>query len=98
MVLEMTYQQLERAVNPTHDIKLFAGRSNPALAQEIADYLGIDKEKITMDSRLAEDLGADSLDAVELIMTLEDEFGIEVDDEAATKIKKVSDIVEFLEK
>ena len=40
MVLEMTYQQLERAVNPTHDIKLFSGRSNPALAQEIADYLG----------------------------------------------------------
>ena len=39
MVLEMTYSQLERAVNPTHDIKLFAGRSNPALAQEIADYL-----------------------------------------------------------
>lgn len=64
----------------------------------IAEELGIDKEKITMESRLAEDLGADSLDAVELIMTLEDEFGIEVDDEAATKIKKVSDIVEFLEK
>ena len=39
MVLEMTYPQLERAINPTHDIKLFAGRSNPALAQEIADYL-----------------------------------------------------------
>ena len=64
----------------------------------ISNELGIDKEKITMDSRLAEDLGADSLDAVELIMALEDEFGIEVDDEAATKIKKVSDIVEFLEK
>ena len=40
MVLEMTYPQLEKAVNPTHDIKLFAGRSNPKLAQEIADYLG----------------------------------------------------------
>ena len=64
----------------------------------IANELGIDKEKITMESRLAEDLGADSLDAVELIMALEDAFGIEVDDEAATKIKKVSDIVEFLEK
>jgi len=64
----------------------------------IAKELGIDKEIITMDSRLAEDLGADSLDAVELIMSLEDEFGIEVDDEAATKIKKVSDIVEFLNK
>ncbi len=40
MVLEMPYAQLERAVNPTHDIKLFSGRSNPQLAQEIADYLG----------------------------------------------------------
>lgn len=40
MVLEMPYPQLERAVNPTHDIRLFSGRSNPALAQEIADYLG----------------------------------------------------------
>ena len=64
----------------------------------IANELGIDKNQITMESRLAEDLGADSLDAAELIMALEDEFGIEVDDEAATKIKKVSDIVEFLEK
>ena len=64
----------------------------------IAKELGIEKEEIKLDSRLAEDLGADSLDAVELIMALEDEFGIEVDDEAATKIKKVSDIVEFLEK
>ena len=40
MVLEMTYPQLERAVSPTHDIRLFSGRSNPKLAQEIADYLG----------------------------------------------------------
>ena len=64
----------------------------------IAKELGIEKGNITMESRLAEDLGADSLDAVELIMALEEEFGIEVDDEAATKIKKVSDIVEFLEK
>lgn len=64
----------------------------------IAKELGIEKEKITMDSRLTEDLGADSLDAVELIMALEDEFGMEVDDEGAMKIKKVSDIVEYLEK
>ena len=40
MLQEMTYSQLEKAISPTHDIKLFAGRSNPALAQEIADYLG----------------------------------------------------------
>ena len=64
----------------------------------IANELGIEKEKVLMSSRLAEDLGADSLDAVELIMTLEDEFGIEVDDEAAQSIKTVADIVKFLEK
>ncbi len=64
----------------------------------IAKELGIEKDQVKLDSRLAEDLGADSLDAVELIMAIEDEFDIEVDDEAATKIKKVSDIVEFLEK
>ena len=46
MVLEMTYPQLERVVNPTHDIKLFAGRSNPKLAQEIADYFGCSKPDI----------------------------------------------------
>ena len=40
MVAEMTFPQLERTINPTHDIKLFAGRSNTKLAQEIADYLG----------------------------------------------------------
>lgn len=40
MVLEMSFPQLERAINPTHDIKLFSGRSNPKLSQEIADYLG----------------------------------------------------------
>ena len=40
MVLELASEQLERTINPTHDIKLFAGRSNTKLAQEIADYLG----------------------------------------------------------
>ncbi|MCI5939147.1 MAG: acyl carrier protein [Acholeplasmataceae bacterium] len=60
--------------------------------------MDIDKNIITMDSRLTEDLGADSLDAVELIMALEDEFNLSIDDDSAMKIKKVSDIVEYLEK
>ncbi|MDD3191361.1 MAG: acyl carrier protein [Bacilli bacterium] len=64
----------------------------------IANELGIDENKITMEARLSEDLGADSLDAVELIMAIEDEFNISVNDEAAQKIHKVSDIVEFVEK
>ena len=64
----------------------------------IAKELNLKEENITMDSKLSEDLGADSLDAVELIMAIEDEFGVQVSDEAAQSIRKVSDIVEFLSK
>ena len=63
----------------------------------IAKELGIEKEKITMDSRLAEDLGADSLDAVELIMALEEEFGMEMEDSAAQNVKSVGDLVKYIE-
>ncbi len=57
----------------------------------------VDAEKITMDTHLVDDLGADSLDAVELIMALEDEFGIEVDDDAAQNMKYVKDLVKYIE-
>lgn len=64
----------------------------------IANELNIDESKITMDSSLNEDLGADSLDAVELIMALEDEFGVQVSDEDAQGIHTVGDIVKLVEK
>ena len=64
----------------------------------IAKKLGVDASTITLETRLAEDLGADSLDAVELIMAIEDEFGVQVDDENAQNIRKVGDIVSYLEK
>ncbi|HKM30434.1 MAG TPA: acyl carrier protein [Bacilli bacterium] len=64
----------------------------------IAKELSIDENKITMESKLLEDLGADSLDSVELIMAIEDEFDVQVSDEVAQNIRKVSDIVEYLEK
>ncbi len=64
----------------------------------IAEELGVEKDAIDVDSDLAEDLGADSLDAVELIMAIEEEFDIEIDDTAATKIKTVQDILDYLEK
>lgn len=63
----------------------------------IASELGVDESKITMEARLSEDLNADSLDAVELIMAIEDAFNIEVNDEAAQKIHQVKDIVEYVE-
>jgi len=64
----------------------------------IANELNIDESKITLESSLSEDLGADSLDAVELIMALEDEFGLQVSDEDAQTIHTVGDIVELVNK
>ncbi|MGL4911331.1 MAG: acyl carrier protein [Romboutsia sp.] len=64
----------------------------------IADQLGIDdKNKITMNTSLIDDLEADSLDAVEVIMALEDEFGIEIPDEEAEHFKTIGDIYKFIE-
>lgn len=64
----------------------------------IANELGVNESKITLEARLSEDLGADSLDAVELIMAIEDEFGIEVSDEESKKIHQVKDIVNYVER
>ena len=64
----------------------------------IADQLGIDKlDKITMNTSLIDDLEADSLDAVEVIMALEDEFGIEIPDEEAENFKTIGDIFKYIE-
>lgn len=64
----------------------------------IAEQLGIDNlEDIALSTSLAEDLEADSLDAVEVIMALEDEFGIEIPDEQAENFKTVGDICQFIE-
>lgn len=63
----------------------------------IAEELGIEEDTIKLESDLSEDLGADSLDAIELIMEIEAQFDVEIDDSEATKIKQVSDIVNYLE-
>jgi len=62
----------------------------------IVRELGVDSDKVTMDARFREDLEADSLDLVELIMAFEDEFGGEISDEDAQKIKTVGQAVEYL--
>ena len=62
----------------------------------IADKLSVDEESITMESTFVEDLGADSLDVVELIMSLEEELEMEIPDEDAAELITVSDVVEYI--
>lgn len=64
----------------------------------IADRLGVDPDEITPEASFVEDLGADSLDTVELVMALEEEFGIEIPDEDAEKIQTVGDAIEYIQK
>ena len=68
------------------------------IAKLLAEQLGIPQSTITLESKIVEDLGADSLDVVELLMTLEDETGKTIPDEEVTKIKTVGEIVEVIEK
>ena len=63
----------------------------------IVEQLGVDEDQVTLDASFADDLGADSLDTVELIMAFEEEFGVEIPDDEAEKIKTVKDVVEFIE-
>ena len=64
----------------------------------LASQFDLDPETITMDTNLLDDLGADSLDVVELIMELENEFGVTISDEAAAELYTVGRIVEYLDK
>ncbi len=63
----------------------------------IIEQLGVNADQVKPEAKLVEDLGADSLDAVELVMALEEEFGIEVPDEDAEKLQSVQDILSYIE-
>ena len=63
----------------------------------VTDHLGIEQEKVTEESSFIDDLGADSLDTVELVMAFEEEFGSEISDSEAEKILTVGDAIKFIE-
>lgn len=74
-------------------VDVFAG-----VKEIIVDLLGVDEAKVTPEARFREDLEADSLDIVELIMAFEDKFGSEISDEDAQKISTVDNVVKYIEK
>lgn len=63
----------------------------------IVEQLGVDEDEVTLEASFTDDLGADSLDIVELVMAFEEEFGIEIPDEAAEKISRVKEAVTYIE-
>ena len=79
--------------SPANDKGLLA-RIQPIIAEQ----LGVSAEKVVPEARFIEELGADSLDTVELVMALEEQFGIEISDEDAETLKTVGDLLRYLEK
>jgi len=71
--------------------------SQDKIRQIIAEQLGVKKEEVTDNAKFVDDLGADSLDTVELVMALEEEFGVEIPDEDAEKLSTVGDALRYIE-
>lgn len=65
---------------------------------KVVEHLGVEPEKVTMEASFIDDLGADSLDTVELVMAFEEEFGVEIPDDAANDIQTVKNAVDYLDK
>ena len=63
----------------------------------VVEQLGVSADQVVAEAKFVDDLGADSLDTVELIMALEEEFGTEIDDEDAEKLQTVSDVINYIE-
>ena len=63
----------------------------------VVEHLGVEAEKVTEDASFIDDLGADSLDIVDLVMAFEEEFGVEIPDDAAEKISTVSDAIKYID-
>ena len=63
----------------------------------VVEHLGVENDKVTENASFVDDLGADSLDTVELVMAFEEEFGVEIPDDAAEKISTVKDAITFIE-
>ena len=83
-----------------HNFKIIA-MSDKSIEEKvreiICEQLGVTPEQVTLEAKFIEDLGADSLDTVELVMAFEEEFSVEVPDEEAEKLQSVGDVVHYIE-
>ncbi len=70
----------------------------PRVKKIVVEHLGVEEGKVTPEANFIDDLGADSLDTVELVMAFEEEFGVEIPDEAAEKIQTVANAIDFIQK
>jgi acyl carrier protein len=82
----------------SHEETLTVASIEERVIDIVAEQLGVDKEKISPETSFVNDLGADSLDQVELVMELEEEFDIDIPDDAAENIQTVGQAIEFIEK
>ena len=88
------------AIKPTpttNQLQLMSDKSIEARVKDIiVDQLGVNADQVTIEAKFVEDLGADSLDTVELVMAFEEEFDIEVPDEEAEKLQSVGDVISYI--
>jgi acyl carrier protein len=90
-----------RAIFNIHDIvrkkELCMSDSAEKVKKIVVEHLGVEADKVTEEASFIDDLGADSLDIVELVMAFEEEFGVEIPDDAAEKIATVKDAIDYIE-
>jgi len=92
-----TVPELEQTLTDLEE-KMDRNEMQKKIVDIIANQLGVDKEMVTAEANVVDDLGADSLDVVELVMALEEAFDLEIPDDEAEKIRTVKDIFEYLGK
>jgi NADH dehydrogenase (ubiquinone) 1 alpha/beta subcomplex 1, acyl-carrier protein len=83
-------------ISPNFQSFLDAGEVTERIVQVVKNFDKVDEDKVTPESRFAQDLGLDSLDAVEVVMAIEDEFAVEIPDAEADKIASIGDAVEYI--
>jgi acyl carrier protein len=86
-----------RAVSKTNRRKITMSETAERVKKIVVEHLGVEADKVTEEASFIDDLGADSLDIVELVMAFEEEFGVEIPDDAAEKIATVKDAIDYIE-